>query len=466
MNTVIANNIRVTDPSSQLMKWAKDNLILPNPEYVKKTRMGFWTGRTPQTLSLYETHGKTLILPFGVLRATLPLLQNDPIQTAFHIGESVPYECEIPLYEYQKDAVKAMIKAKYGMLQSAAGSGKTQMGIALIQSWGTRALWLCHTADLLTQSRERAERYMDKSLLGTITEGKVNLGRGITFATIQTMCNLDLTQYRDYWDVIIVDEAHRVSGSPTQMTRYFKVLNNLSARHKYGLTATPDRSDGLIKATHALLGDVVYIVPDEAVADKIMKVGVKAVATGVGLSEDCLNPDGTLNYTGMISYLCDDFRRTGVIASHIIAEAGHSCLILSDRLEHLETLMNRLPTDMRKQAVMITGKMVSKKGKAEREESIEQMRTGEKRFMFATYSLCKEGLDIPRLDRLFMATPVKYNATVIQSIGRIARIFEGKEAPIAYDFVDNGIPYCVKAYKERCRHYKRVGAYFAGGESG
>ncbi len=103
--------------------------------------------------------------------------------------------------------------------------------------------------------------------------------------------------------------------------------------------------------------------------------------------------------------------------------------------------------------------MTSKKGKAEREQAIEDMRTGRKKYLFATYSLCKEGLDIPRLDRLFMTTPVKDYAVVVQSIGRIARTFEGKDEPIVYDFVDN-IGYLMRAYKQRCRHYKKAGAYF------
>lgn len=464
MKVKISNDIRIADPSPKLMLWAESNLILPNPEYTKKARMGFWLGNTPQSLSLFELRGKELVLPFGVLRSIMPLLKGSEITTGFHDAPEIDYGEPVPLYDYQSEAVEALVEAKYGMLQSAAGSGKTQMGIALIKRWAKPALWLCHTADLLNQSRERAEMYIDESLLGTITEGKVHLGTGVTFATIQTVCRLDLTQYRDYWDVIIVDEAHRVSGTPTQMTRYFKVLNNLSARHKYGLTATPNRSDGLIKATCALLGDVIYVVPDSAVAERIMQVGIKPVATQVGLSEECMNPDGTLNYTGMISYLCEDFRRTGIIASQLIAEAGHSCLILSDRLEHLEALMNRLPTKMRNEAVMITGKMTSKRERAEREEAIEQMRRGEKKYLFATYSLAKEGLDIPRLDRLFLTTPIKYSATVIQSIGRIARTFKEKENPIAYDFIDNGIAYCVKAYKERCRHYRKIGAYFIGGK--
>ena len=56
---------------------------------------------------------------------------------------------------------------------------------------------------------------------------------------------------------------------------------------------------------------------------------------------------------------------------------------------------------------MIDGKMTSKKRKAEREQAIEDMRTGKKRYLFATYSLAKEGLDIPRLDRLYLTTPQK-----------------------------------------------------------
>ena len=68
MNTVISNRIYVTDPSEELAQWAKDNLQLANPDYEKKQRMGFWVGRTPKVLRLYEWNGATLILPFGVCR--------------------------------------------------------------------------------------------------------------------------------------------------------------------------------------------------------------------------------------------------------------------------------------------------------------------------------------------------------------------------------------------------------------
>lgn len=459
MQVRIGATIVVENPSKAVSDWCKENLVLPNPDYAKKVRMHLWTGNTPKTLSLYEQRGNTLILPFGVLRDIQQYLQGCSCFSEFHDPVSVPFEGDVPLYPYQEDAVAAVKEFRYGILQSPAGSGKTQMGIALVMRYGRRALWLTHTTDLLNQSKARAERYMDKSLIGTITDGKVNVGAGITFATVQTMCRLDLAQYKDLWDVIIVDECHRCAGTPTAVTQFSKVLNSLSARHKYGLSATVHRSDGMIQATYALLGHVVHTVPDEAVKDKIMQVGIKPLGTGVKLSRECLNTDGTINYTKLISYLCENQERTHYISSWIVAEADHPCLILSDRLNHLEALMNTLPRSMREMSVMISGKMTTKKGKAEREQAIEDMRTGRKWYLFATYSLAKEGLDIPCLERLFLTTPQKDYAVITQSIGRIARTCEGKQPPIAFDFVDS-INYLQKSYKKRCSTYNKNGCYY------
>ena len=455
----VSNVITIDNPSADLLKWCKQHLKLKNPVYVKRQRMHYWVGNTPEFLYLYETHGNKLVLPFGVLRNILPMVDIDDMKTEFPVAEKIDYGCEIPLYDYQEKAVEEVYWKQYGILQSAAGSGKTQMGIALIAKLGKRALWLTHTKDLLTQSKERAKQYMGEALLGTITEGKVNIGRGITFATVQTMCNLDLAQYKDVWDVIIVDECHRVAGTPTAVSQFSKVLNSLAARHKYGLSATVHRSDGLIQAAFALLGDVIYTVPTEAVADKIMKVGIYPVPTGVGISRACLNTDGTLNYAKLIGYLAESDERNLRIIECIVENRENPALILSDRLGHLETLMSMLPADMREDAVMVSGKMTTKKGKAEREQAIADMRTGEKKYLFATYSLAKEGLDVPRLERLYMATPQKDYAVITQAIGRIARTSKGKVEPIAYDFVDD-IQYLVKAYKKRCTTYRKNGCYF------
>lgn len=459
MQVTLGSTITIEHPSNEIMLWCKENLVINNPEYQKKLRMNLWLGDTPPKLYLYETNGESIILPFGVLRELLPFLSSAKAAHTFTDRTIVDFNCDVPLYDYQEIAVEEVIRQRYGILCSPAGSGKTQMGIAIMARLGLKTLWLTHTIDLLNQSMNRAKQYMSAELIGTITQGKVNIGSGVTFATVQTMCRVDLEKYRDEWDVIIVDECHRCSGTPTAITQFYKVLNSLAARYKFGLSATVHRSDGTIKATYALLGQVIYTVPDKAVSDRVMKVGIKPVSTGLGLSRECLNTDGTIKYAKLLTFICENKYRNHFISSILVANSEHSSLILSDRLEHLSLLMATLPLSMREQAVMINGKMTSKKGKAEREQAIQDMREGKKKYLFATYTLAKEGLDIPCLERLYLTTPQKDYAVVTQSIGRIARTFEGKQNPVCYDFVDNA-SYFLKAYKKRCSIYRKNGCYF------
>lgn len=451
MIIILSNTLTIGNPTKEITDWCKRELTLPNPVYTKKARMGFWLGNTPKTISLYEIRGDTLVLPYGAL-SQIPkeLIKSAIFLEDFKVPVEVDYRAEVPLYDYQEKAVEVLIQAERGILQSPPGSGKTQMGIALACRLGVRTLWLCHTLDLVSQSRDRAKMYMSEDLLGTITEGKVVLGKGMTFATIQTMSKLDLSQYKNYWDCIITDEVHRVSGSPTAVTQYQKVLNALSARHKYGLSATVHRSDGMIQATYALVGEIAYRVPDEAVKGKIMPVEIHPIGTGVRIGREALNPDGTLNYAKLLAYLTENEDRNRVIAETI--ELGKSSLILSDRLNHLEAILNLLPEEAQQLSVMISGKTK----KEVREKALEEMRKGTKKYLFATYSLAKEGLDVPRLERLYLTTPQKDFAVVTQSIGRIARTFPNKGVTIAYDFVDN-IEYAVRAYKKRCAIYRKNG---------
>lgn len=455
----VGNQLRIQEPTADLLVWCKKNMVLANPDYAKKVRMHLWLGNTPQKLYLMQWDGDTLVLPYGCLNIVLSMGECEVIND-LPVPKEVDFGCSVPLYDYQEAAKEAMLKAYYGILQSPAGSGKTQVGIALAAALGRKTLWLTHTRDLLSQSKNRAEQYMSPSLTGTITEGRVQIGKAITFATVQTMCNLDLGRYRDVWDCIIVDECHRVAGTPTSVTQFSKVLNSLAARHKYGLSATVHRADGMIAATYALLGQIAYQVPDAAVAEKVMTVNVLPRPTHQGLSREFLDTDGTIIYAKLVNFLADRYDRNELITADLVENRNHYNLILSDRLSHLEYLMKHLPHDLRDQAVMVDGKMTSKKAKAMREQAIEDMRQGRKRYLFATYSLAKEGLDIPRLDRLYLATPQKDYAVITQSIGRIARTFEGKAEPVVYDYVDEGIQYLVRSYKKRCATYRKCGCKF------
>lgn len=457
MNIVIGSEISITNPPEQLVKEIRTHLTVKNPEYQNRARRGLWLGRTPQTLSLYRTDGNRLIIPCGTANMLGPYMQEDTI-VIMDLAPDIrmPFPGTVPLYEYQKDAVKKMREYSCGILQSPCGSGKTQMGLALAAAVGHKTLWVTHTQDLLNQSYERAAQYFPETVLGKITAGKAHVGSHITFATVQTLSKLDLSQYRYAWGTVIVDECHRLAGTPTAVTMFYKVMSHLAARHKYGLSATVHRSDGLIQSTFAIIGPVVHRVPDEAVADKTMPVRICRRDTHVPIGKQCLDTDGTLLYSELIPYLTEHAERNQQIIRDLVANADHSCLILSDRLDHLRMMIEGLPPELRTQAAMIDGKMTSKKAKAERIQAIEDMRSGKKRFLFASYSLAKEGLDIPRLDRLFLTTPKKDYAVVTQSIGRIARKCEGKKDAVAYDYVDD-IGFCENQWKKRKTSYRKAG---------
>lgn len=454
----ISNRLVDDNPSAEILRWSKQNLVLDNPQKIKAERMGHWTGNIPSKLYLYEMDGGKLVLPFGVLREVLPFYELREASSSFveHPVISVPVD-GLGLYEYQAEAVDKMLSARYGILQAPAGSGKTQMGIAIAVTRRRKTLWLTHTIDLLEQSYNRARQFIDEKYLGKITAGRAQLGEFMTFATIQTLSKMDLSLYKDTFDTVIVDECHRVAGTPTAVTQFSKVLNALAAPHKYGLSATVHRSDGMIRATTALLGQVVYEVPKSAVADKICPVYIQKVETDYFPSDSALNFDGTINYANLINDLSSSDERNKLICDILSKmKPTDSALVLSSRVGQLYDLYDALPEWVKQDAAVIDGKMVSKTAKALRSQYIDEMRSGKKTILFATYQLAKEGLDIPCLNKLILATPEKDFAVITQSVGRVARCFDGKTHGVVYDLVDKS-KYCINAFKKRCRIYREGG---------
>ena len=164
-----------------------------------------------------------------------------------------------------------------------------------------KALWLTHTQDLLNQSYNRAKENLDCGL-GKISAGKVQIGTHITFATVQTMSKLDLAEYKNMFDIIVVDECHRCVGTPISAGMFYKVLSGLSAKYKLGITATPYRSaKGTELAMFGLIGDVIIEVDKSVV--KTIKASVERVPIDYKMGPQSFNADGTINFSRCLQSL-------------------------------------------------------------------------------------------------------------------------------------------------------------------
>ena len=92
-----------------------------------------------------------------------------------------------------------------------------------------------------------------------------------------------------------------------------------------------------------------------------------------------------------------------------------------------------------------------------------EVKNDESMILVATGSLVGEGFDFPRLDTLFMATPISFRGIVEQYAGRLNRDYAGKENVIIYDYVDNHIPMFDNMYMKRLKAYKQIGYELSSG---
>lgn len=458
MNFYLKNKVLIENFTPEVLSYCNDTLTFDNPDFLKKESMGKFTGKTLRKIVLYERNGNNLLLPFGVWKDVYSRFKNlfASSKAIFELLRKRSFGSNINLYPYQQRAVESVLRVKNGILVAPCGSGKTQMGLEIVSRIGGKTLWITHTIDLLNQSMERAKACFGLPLseYGTITSGKVNIGNTITFATVQTLSNIDLSQFYSSWDCIIVDECHKCVGSPTQMMMFYKVLSKLAARYKIGLTATPYRADGLDKCMFALLGDIVYEVPKEAVKDTTCTVKVKFVETGFMPDLDViLAGDGTLVYSSLIDNIIKDEQRNKKIAKELDGLDG-ATIVLSDRVEHLFKLYDKLADNSL--AVVLSGQKQSKTEKENRKRVLADLNSGKLRYVFATYKLAKEGLDVPNLRYVVFATPQKDRTTVTQAAGRVGRKAEGKEFGTVVDFVDDfGM---LRGYQRRRKTiYKKLG---------
>lgn len=451
MKITVDNQIVIEETTKEIVQAIQQDLKVKNPVWIRNNYLGHWNGKIPEYLYFYEVDGDNYIVPFGYARRLNQLIADIKehyewdVKIKNNTKAKSRFVSKINLRDYQQAALALIDKKKNGIVVMPAGSGKTLTAIKTACEIGHKTLWITHTIDLLNQAYNSAK---DNGVtgLGKIAGGQVSIGAQMTFATVQTLSKLDLNKYKDTWGTIIVDECHRVCGTPASVTMFYKCISSLSARYKIGLTATPERKEkGTEKAMFALLGDIITEVPREAV--KKLHAQIEVVKTGYELGDEATKTDGTIDYTKATELIGKDQDRNDLIVDLLGQNRNHYCLILGDRVEHLESLQKSLGM-----GATIHGKT----NKILRESNLRAIKAGNIHFLFATYQLAKEGLDIPRLDRLFLVAPRDDKAVIVQAVGRIERLFEGKETPIVHDFVDEG-EYFQKKYKKRKTIYKKNG---------
>lgn len=466
MKVTLSNIIQIEEPTKEIIDYCKKQLTFSNPEYIKKQRMGFWVGKTPKSIKLYDCYNDCIYLPIGCFEDVWNLHPIKEDYKDYSITKKRNIKSNIVLRDYQKPCADALKKYVNGVFVLPPGLGKTQIGLHCASILGQKTLWITHTKELLVQAKQRCEDNLECST-SVITDGKCDLSGDMVFATVQTLVGLVDKQniMQNEFGLIIVDECHHLSTNAETVKMFEKCVNYFCARYKLGLTATLHRADGLQHTTTKIIGNVIYEVKKSDDKKKLIgyyenkpiielpieKFQVPARITFVKTTYNVANKDvfdrnSKIVFARLISDLCGDYDRNKLILDIINKLNGYS-IVISERVDQLHYLCDNI-----KNSICIDGKT----NKKVREQLIDDFRNGKYRVLFASYALVAEGLDVPMLENLVMASPVKDSRLVVQSVGRCQRPHGSKKIANIYDLVDD-VSLLDKFIRERKKVYKNEG---------
>lgn len=356
------------------------------------------------------------------------------------------------LREHQDPAFAALTAQGHGLLIAGCGAGKTCIGTALVAHYDTPALVLVHTQDLADQWVESIRGFLGADVsVDVVGYGRPGLGESarIVVASLQTLARWGWWQIHSWakrFGLVIVDEAHH-----TPAETFTFVLSGVSARHRFGLTATPDRADGLGDWLTWLCGPVAYQIPQE----EMQASGRVMVPCVEFLDMPFIDMDDFDEGHERDRHLSEHVDRNERILTRIVelAAQGRKIIALGKLVHHMSTLANECVSRGLK-AVALVGD-VQYLPKKLRKEAIALMKEGHWDVVFAT-SLADEGLDAPVVDVCMLLHPEGNVHKVEQRIGRATRPLKGKPQPIVIDCRDTWGPYQGYA-RRRARLYRERG---------
>lgn len=462
MHTIIDSNIKIYNYSFDIYNWAITNLKVKNSlfeQYRKQGKIAIAIqNKIPKWSYAFNIIDNCIIFPFGLLNALWPVIKCYPYKYNFNSTDDISIKeekCPYDLYDYQQEAIEAMVKAKGGVLVSGCGSGKTVMGTEIIHKIGKKFLWLTHTKSLLEQTYLSMKTMYPNMSIGKIMDGKVDFGQDGTIATVQTLSKVSLSLYANDFEVIVCDESAHTVGTKEETRAFTTLLDKIPARYKYGLTATPFRSDDLISTMYMYLGcsKKGLLEPTYQVPISKTKI-IPAVHLEFALPTVCppnakIIKNGKIDYIKLINMLSADKKRNEYIVKNVVEmnKEDRIQIVLCHRIKHCYELTKLIEKEGIN-ACCITSTTPSKK-----RDSILTRKT-EWNVLVATYQLLKEGINIKELDTLHLVTPQADDNCTIQCAGRIERFLENKKQPLIFDYVDTNFNYCLRCFEKRVNAIK------------
>lgn len=340
-----------------------------------------------------------------------------------------------------------------GLVNFAVGGGKTIFALYLASMLGLKTLVIVHKEFLMDQWTEKIlgnpakgiPAFLPGARVGRIQQNVCDVkDKHVVLGMVHSLAMKDSypVSIYDEFGLVITDESHRMSAATFSLAG-----PKFSAKYRLALTATPDRKDGTKNVFMYHIGPMLAQYNVENLAPIIKRVFLDEVKFREGFNPDVI-PMGRL-----MTMLGKHQRRNQVIANQIVdaAVAGRKSITMSHRLEQLDILKDYITAILKSRGMdlrITMGKYVGGMTQTALDNS------ATKDIILSTYTMASEGLDIPDLDTIFLATPM---SSVLQSIGRILRACDEKKKPIVVDFIDKSIGLCVKMYKKRMKLYQSKG---------
>jgi superfamily II DNA or RNA helicase len=427
-----------------------------NPEFYKNQAMRLSTFGKARVIGCAEDLPHHIAMPRGLLQEVIDLFQSHSIavDVTDHRFSGVPIEVEFhgDRRVIQTEAAKALAACDAGILCAPTAFGKTAVAAQLIAMRKVNTLVLVHRRHLIDQWRERLALFLGLSTkdIGQIGGGKTTQTGRLDVAVIQSLIRKgEVKDIVARYGQVIVDECHHVSAFSFE-----RVLRQVKAKYVVGLTATPIRKDGHHPIILMQCGPIRFNVSSkkEAAASAIQYEVIPR------LTEFTVPPEWNgIGIQDIYTAIVNDPDRTDLIVADVVCaiEAGRFPLLLTERTDHLQLLLERLMRKVPNVFVMKGGM-----GKKQRESIVSKIISvpeDQRRVIIVTGRYIGEGFDDALLDTLFLAMPISWRGTLQQYVGRLHRLHKDKHLVRVYDYVDASVPVLNRMYEKRLKAYKAVG---------